>query len=108
MLAGLLHGGIPLHRFEFSYVEFAIDYRPHTGEWFFLLNLDPMLGHSDLVCKEFSKSLVLTKTALDDWESLIAPPGPTPFRVSVVIDGKGFVVRIFDETSPEDKEVFIA
>ena len=90
-------------RFSFSYVEFSIDYSPHIDRWVFILNKDPMLGHSEEVVRQFSKALTLTPRALEDWESLIRPCGPTPFQVEVVIDGQGAITRIFDVTSPEDE-----
>ncbi len=90
-------------RFAFSYVEFTIFHVATVGRCFFRLNTDPMLGHSEEVHKVFGgMNYVLSPQAVEDWESLLAPPGPTPFRIELETDCDGSIKRIFDVTDPED------
>lgn len=95
-----------MSRFSFSYVEFNIFYLNEVGRWFFKLNTDPMLGHSDEVQKHFGNiTYALSLQAAEDWGILTSPPGPTPFRIELLTECDGSIQRIFDVTEPEDAEV---
>lgn len=91
-----------LASFEFSSSEVKIWHNEETHRWFFMVNGDPLVAVKPESLAFFGKTAhVLTERAVDDWMTLITPPGPTATRIILHSDGDGMIKRIFDASIDE-------